>query len=82
MRKKNTIPSAFDEVLSSTYGNVADPSTTTNMDYLDSSTDVEPNFNTETEPDPNNGTEGDTKTEDDDAAKTDNTDIPEYVIED
>ena len=80
MRKKNTIPSAFDDVLSSVYGNVEDKSTSTNMDYLESSTDVEPNFDTN-EPDPDKGTEGDTSTEEDPAAKTDTTDIPQEVLD-
>lgn len=80
MRKKNTIPSAFDDVLSSVYGNVEDKSTSTNMDYLESSTDVEPNFDTN-EPDPDKGTEGDTSTEEDPAAKTDTTDIPKEVLD-
>ena len=80
MRKKNTIPSAFDDMLSNTFGNVEDQSTSTNMDYLESTTDVEPNFMTN-EPDPNKGTEGDTKPEENNAAKTDDTDIPQEVLD-
>lgn len=79
MRKKNTIPSAFDDMLSNTFGNVEDQSTSTNMDYLESTTDVEPNFMTN-EPDPNKGTEGDTKPEENNSAKTDDTDIPQEVL--
>lgn len=80
MRKKNTIPSAFDDMLSSTFGNVEDQSTSTNMDYLESTTDVEPNFMTN-EPDPDKGTEGDTKPEENTSAKTDDTDIPQEVLD-
>lgn len=80
MRKKNTIPSAFDDMLSNTFGNVEDQSTSTNMDYLESTTDVEPNFMTN-EPDPNKGTEGDTKPEENNSAKTDDTDIPQEVLD-
>ena len=80
MRKKNTIPSAFDDMLSNTFGNVEDQSTSTNMDYLESTTDVEPNFMTN-EPDPDKGTEGDTKPEENNSAKTDDTDIPQEVLD-
>lgn len=80
MRKKQTIPSAFENAFGELgYGNAGGQPEVTNMNTIDSTVDVEP-FKTE-EPDPVQQQSEDDKSKDTIVDQhTDTTDIPEDVL--
>ncbi len=81
MKKKNNIPSAFEDALDDFgFSNIEGQGGVTNMDTQDSFVDVEPPKNVE--PEPNKGTEDETKTtEGQTQAQPDETDIPKEVLD-
>lgn len=81
MKKKNNIPSAFENALDDFgFSNTEGQGGVTNMDTQDSFVDVEPPKNVE--PEPNKGTEDETKTtEGQTQAQPDETDIPKEVLD-
>lgn len=82
-KKKNTIPSGFEDVLGSIYSNVEEHESVTDMNTLDSTIEIPLDDEDKTEEPPVNKTE-DGKTTDDtqDASHEDNSDIPEDIIND
>lgn len=80
-KKKNTIPSGFEDVLGSIYSNVEEHESVTDMNTLDSTIEIPLEDEDKTEEPPVNKTE-DGKTTDDtqDASHEDNSEIPEDII--
>lgn len=82
-KKKNTIPSGFEDVLGSIYSNVEEHESVTDMNTLDSTIEIPLDDEDKTEEPPVDKTE-DGKTTDDtqDASHEDNSEIPEDIIND
>ena len=80
MKKKQNIPSAFEDAINGFgYGNVESAGEVTNMDVQDTFVDVEPKFN---EPDPKEkDTEEEDKTEEEVKTVEDTTAIPQEVLD-
>lgn len=77
MRKKQTIPSAFENAFEGLgLGNITEQPEVTNMNTLDSAVDVEPNFN---EPEPVK--EPEVKVDKTEEPKTDDSQIPQEVLD-
>ena len=78
-KKKNTIPSGFEDILGNIYSNGELGGDVTNLDTIDTAAPLVENDDTTDEP-PVNTTEDGNDTKDDTSAKDDTSDIPEDVI--
>lgn len=78
-KKKNTIPSGFEDILGNIYSNGELGGDVTNLDTIDTATSLVEDDDTTEEP-PVNKTEDGNDTKDDTSANDDTSDIPEDVI--
>ena len=78
-KKKNTIPSGFEDILGNIYSNGELGGDVTNLDTIDTATSLVEDDDTTKEP-PVNKTEDGNDTQDDTSANDDTSDIPEDVI--
>ena len=78
-KKKNTIPSGFEDILGNIYSNGELGGDVTNLDTIDTATSLVEDDDTTKEP-PVNKTEDGNDTQDDTSANDDTSDIPENVI--
>lgn len=78
-KKKNTIPSGFEDILGNIYSNGELGGDVTNLDTIDTATSLVEDDDTTEEP-PVNKTEDGNDTQDDTSANDDTSDIPEDVI--
>lgn len=79
-KKKNTIPSEFDDILGNIYGNGEVGGSVTNIDTLDTQIPLVEDDDTNNEP-PVNKTEDGKDTKDDTSVNDDTSDIPQDVID-